>query len=131
MRTLLIGEPRLGPSWDEAAPILGAEAARGDPLSQYLVGRNLWLHGRPEAALQYLDAALDGDPKRLRSGGISWPPAISIVRESLRLRVLITCYDKRFDREKGREAFRRFDADPGVPAAKKAATRRFALRCGL
>ena len=35
------------------------------------------------------------------------------------------------DRAKGREAFRRFDADPGVPAAKKAATRRFAKRCGL
>ncbi|HEX2870264.1 MAG TPA: tetratricopeptide repeat protein [Polyangiaceae bacterium] len=131
MRTLLIGEPRLGPSWDEAAPILGAEAARGDPLSQYLVGRNLWLHGRPEAALRYLDAALDPDPKQPRSTGVDWPPAPSIVRESLRLRVLITCYDKRFDREKGREAFRRFDSDPGVPAAKKAATRRFALRCGL
>ena len=131
MRTLLIGEPRLGPSWDEAAPILGAEAARGDPLSQYLVGRNLWLHGRPEVALAYLDAALDPDPKQPRASGVDWPPALSIVRESLRLRIVITCYDRRFDREKAREAFRRFDADPGVPAAKKAATRRFAQRCGL
>jgi len=131
MRSLLIGEPRLGPSWDEAAPLLGAEAQRGDPLSQYLLGRNLWLHGRPEAALAYLDAALDADPKPPRSSGINWPPALSIVRESLRLRVVIGCYDPRFDREKARDAFRRFDADPGVPAAKKAATHRFAKRCGL
>jgi tetratricopeptide (TPR) repeat protein len=131
MRSLLIGEPRLGPSWDEAAPLLGAEAQRGDPLSQYLLGRNLWLHGRPEAALRYLDAALDSDPPEPRSTGINWPPPISIVRESLRLTIVISCYDRRFDRAKARDAFRRFDADPGVPAAKKAATHRFAKRCGL
>jgi tetratricopeptide (TPR) repeat protein len=131
MRSLLIGEPRRGPSWDEAAPLLGAEAARGDPLSQYLVGRNLWLHGRPEAALRYLDAALDPEPKRGRAGDVNWPPPLSIVRESLRLHVVISCYDRRFDREKARLAFRRFDADPGVPAAKKTATHRFAKRCGL
>ncbi len=131
MRTLLIGEPRLGPSWDEAAPLLGAEAAAGDPLSQYLVGRNLWLHGRPEAALQYLDASLNPEPNPLRASNVNWPPSLSIVRETLRLRVVITCFDWRFDRAKGRDALRRFDADPGVPAAKKAATRRFAKRCGL
>jgi hypothetical protein len=131
MRSLLIGEPRLGPSWDEAAPLLGAEAQRGDPLSQYLLGRNLWLHGRPEAALAYLDAALDGDPKSPRAAGITWPPALSIVRETLRLRIVIACSDRRFDRDPARAAFRRFDADPGVPAAKKAATYRFAKRCGL
>ena len=131
MRALLIGEPRLGPSWDEAAPLLGAEAAAGDPLSQYLLGRNLWLHGRPEAALEYLDAALDPEPARPRSGRVSWPPAQSIVRESLRLRVVISCYQGQFDHAKASGAFRRFDADPGVPAAKKAATRRFAKRCGL
>src|SRR6185503_17678308 len=62
LRALLVGDPRLGPSWDEAAPVLGAKADAGDPLSQYLVGRNLWLHGRADAALQYLDAALDSDP---------------------------------------------------------------------
>ena len=131
MRTLLIGEPRLGPSWDEAAPRLGAEAAAGDPLAQYLVGRNLWLHGRPEAALRYLDASLEPEPNPARASNVSWPPALSIVRETLRLRIVITCFDRRFDRAPGRDAFRRFDADPGVPAAKKAATRRFAKRCGL
>jgi tetratricopeptide (TPR) repeat protein len=131
LRMLLIGDPRLGPSWDEAAPQLGAEAAGGDPLAQYLVGRNLWLHGRPEAALRYLDASLDPEPNRARSSDVTWPPALSIVRETLRLRIVITCFDRRFDRALGRNAFRRFDADPGVPAAKKAATRRFAKRCGL
>ena len=131
MRSLLIGEPRLGPSWDEAAPLLGAEAQRGEPLSQYLLGRNLWLHGRPEAALAYLDAALDGDPTPPRAAGIIWPPTLSILRETLRLRIVVGCSDRRFDRAKAREAFKRFDADPGVPAAKKAATHRFAKRCGL
>jgi tetratricopeptide (TPR) repeat protein len=131
MRALLIGEPRLGPSWDEAAPRLGAEAARGDPLSQYLLGRNLWLHGRAEAALHYLDQSLEPAPEQPRSSEANWPPSLSIVRESLRLRIVVTCFDKRFDRAKARDAFRRFDADPGVPAAKKAATQRFAKRCGL
>jgi tetratricopeptide (TPR) repeat protein len=131
MRSLLIGEPRLGPSWDEAAPLLGAEAAAGDPLSQYLLGRNLWLHGRPEAALRYLDAALEPLPTNARSAKVSWPPALSIVRESLRLQVVIRCSQRDLDRAKASDAFRRFDADPGVPAAKKAATRRFATRCGL
>jgi tetratricopeptide (TPR) repeat protein len=131
MRSLLIGEPRLGPSWDEAAPLLGAEAATGDPLSQYLLGRNLWLHGRPEAALRYLDAALDPEPTPARPANVSWPPALSVVRETLRLRLVISCSLRQFDRAKASDAFRRFDADPGVPAAKKAATRRFAKRCGL
>lgn len=131
MRSLLIGDPRLGPSWDEAAPLLGAEAAAGDPLSQYLLGRNLWLHGRPEAALRYLEASLDPEPKPPRAPGIAWPPALSVVRESLRLRLVIGCYLREHDRGPLTDAFRRFDADPGVPAAKKAATRRFAQRCGL
>jgi len=56
---------------------------------------------------------------------------MSIVREARRLRIVITCSELRFDREPARDAFRRFDADPGVPAAKKDATRRFAKRCGL
>jgi hypothetical protein len=131
VRSLLIGDPRLGPSWDEAAPLLGAEAEAGDPLSQYLLGRNLWLHGRPEAALRYLDASLDPEPRPPRAPGIGWPPAPSVVRETLRLRVVIGCYQREQDRAKTTDAFRRFDADPGVPAAKKAATRRFARRCGL
>jgi tetratricopeptide (TPR) repeat protein len=131
MRALLVGDPKTGPSWDEAAPRLGAESAEGHPLSQYLLGRNLWLHGRPDAALNYLDLSLDPSPDPPRRGGASWPPSISIVREALRLRIVITCSEPRFDREKARDAFRRFDADPGVPAAKKAATHRFAKRCGL
>jgi len=130
MRSLLIGDPRLGPSWDEAAPRLGAEAADGDPLSQYLLGRNLWLHGRAEAALEYIEASLEQDPKPPRGANASWPPSLSIVRESLRLRLVIGCYLGQLDPAKASDALRRFEADPGVPAAKKAATRRFAKRCG-
>lgn len=128
LRLLLIGGPQRGASWDEAAPALGAEAAAGSALSQYLLGRNLWLNGRPEAALRYLDEALD--PDGLRRDSI-WPPPVSILREARRLRVLVTCSDPRFDRAPARDAFRRFREDPGVPAAKKEAVERFAKRCGI
>jgi hypothetical protein len=129
VRLLLIGDPKRGPSWDEAAPALGAEAARGNALSQYLLGRNMWLHGRPEAALRYLDASLD--PQAGRANYI-WPPAQSIVREALRLRLLVTCADpKSDDRGKAAAAAKRFQEDPAAPAAKKEAVDRFARRCSL
>jgi tetratricopeptide (TPR) repeat protein len=130
VRLLLIGDAKRGPSWDEAAPALGAEAAQGDALSQYLLGRNLWLHGRPEAALGYLAQALDPEPTEPRRGYV-WPPAASIVREATRLRLIVTCSDPKFDRAPARDAARRFRADPLVPAAKKEAVERFAKRCGL
>ncbi|RYZ04495.1 MAG: tetratricopeptide repeat protein [Myxococcales bacterium] len=131
LRALLIGDARLGPSWDEAAPLLGAQAAAGDPLAQYLVGRNLWLHARPAAALNYLSAALDPTPAALRANQYSWPPPYSILREAMRLRVLVTCSDKRFDRAKLPEDVKRLREDPDMPAAKKEAVLRFAKRCGL
>jgi tetratricopeptide (TPR) repeat protein len=129
-RLLLIGDALRGPSWDEAAPRLGTEALRGDALSQYLLGRNLWLHGRPEAALVYLDQSLDAEPPAPRQD-YTWPPAARIVREALRLRLLVTCSDPRFDKLPASHALRRLRADPNVPAAKKAAVERFAKRCGL
>jgi hypothetical protein len=131
VRALLIGDPKTGPSWDEAAPLLGAEAAAGDPLAQYLVGRNLWLHNRPGAALRYLDAALDGSPKPERAPEYSWPPSISIVREALRLRIVITCADPTRDRRQATDDVRQLAEDPGMPAAKKEAVLRFAQRCGV
>jgi tetratricopeptide (TPR) repeat protein len=130
-RVLLIGDPELGPSWDQAAPLLGAQAAAGDPLAQYLVGRNLWLHGRARAALDYLDAALEADPVPFRKSPYSWPPSMRIMREASRLRVVISCSDRRFDRAKAAEDARRLREDPGMPAAKKDAVTRFAKRCGL
>jgi tetratricopeptide (TPR) repeat protein len=129
-RLLLIGDAKRGPSWDEAAPQLGIEALRGDALSQYLLGRNLWLHGRPESALRYLDQSLDAEPLVARQD-YTWPPAASIVREALRLRLLVTCSDPRFDKLPAREALQRFRLDPHVPAAKREAVDRFAQRCGL
>jgi tetratricopeptide (TPR) repeat protein len=131
LRTLLIGTPKAGASWDEAAPLLGAEAAAGDPLSQYLVGRNLWLHGRAQAALRYLDDAMDPEPRSARAATFSWPPSQSIVREALRLRIIITCADRRLDRRKAGDDARRLREDPGMPAAKREAVSRFAKRCGL
>lgn len=128
IRLLLIGDPKRGPSWDEAAPALGVEASTGNALSQYLLGRNLWLHGRPEAALHYLDAALDPMGRRVE---YTWPPPISIVREASRLRALVSCADPQADRTKAAEAAKRFGDDPGAPAAKKEAGERFARRCGL
>ena len=135
LRALLIGEPKLGPSWDEAAPLLGADAAAGDPLAEYLVGRNLWLHGRAAAALRYLDAALDSNPPVARDARYSWPPAISVVREALRLRLLIACSEPSDGQpERLRRATqdaRRLAEDTGMPAAKKEATLRLAQRCGV
>lgn len=129
--TLLIGTPKTGASWDEAAPLLGADAAAGDPLAQYLVGRNLWLQGRAEAALRYLNDALDPEPSTPRAASFSWPPPVGIVREALRLRILITCADRHSDRRKARDDARRLSEDPGMPAARKEALARFAKRCGL
>ncbi|HVY27134.1 MAG TPA: tetratricopeptide repeat protein [Polyangiaceae bacterium] len=131
IRSLLIGDPKLGPSWDEAAPRLGAEAAAGDPLAQYLVGRNLWIHGRARSALEYLNAALDDNPTPPRSAAYDWPPALSVVREALRLRLVISCSDPSFARAQAKDDARRLAEDPGMPAAKKEAVGRFALRCGL
>lgn len=131
IRALLIGDPKLGASWDEAAPRLGAEAAAGDPLAQYLVGRNLWLHGRATSALEYLNAALDGNPAEPRGAAYDWPPALSVVREALRLRIVISCSEPSFDRAQAKDDARRLREDPGMPAAKKDAVSRFAQRCGL
>jgi tetratricopeptide (TPR) repeat protein len=128
VRTLLIGDAKRGPSWDEAAPALGAEAALGDALSQYLVGRNLWLHGRPEAALRNLDASLDPNLKRALA---TWPPPQSIVREARRLRLLIACSDPALDRKHAASDLRLLQLDTGVPSAKRAAIARFAKRCGV
>jgi len=131
VRTLLIGTPKQGGSWDEAAPLLGAQAAAGDPLAQYLVGRNLWLRGRAAAALGYLDAALDAEPAAARAAGYRWPPPLSIVREATRLRIVIACSDRSFDRARAADDARRLRSDPDMPAAKKDAISRFAKRCGL
>lgn len=131
IRLLLIGDPKLGPSWDEAAPRLGAEAAAGDPLAQYLVGRNLWLHGRPQAALGYLNAALDGNPPAPRGAAYDWPPAPSVVREALRLRIVVSCSEPGFDRAQAKKDAAQLDEDSGMPAAKKEALGNFAERCGL
>lgn len=130
VRALLIGTPELGPSWDEAAPELGAQAAAGDPFAQYLVGRNLWLHGRAPAALEYLNAALDPNPAP-RGSAYTWPPPPRILREAERLRVVIACSDRRFDRSKAAEDAQKLTFDPALPAAKKDALARFAKRCGL
>jgi tetratricopeptide (TPR) repeat protein len=131
LRALLIGDPQLGPSWDEAAPLLGAQAADGDPLAQYLVGRNLWLHGRAAAALGYLNAALEPAPTPPRGSAYSWPPPYSIVREASRLRIIIACSDKKLERARAAEDVKRLRDDPNMPAAKKDAAARFAKRCGL
>jgi hypothetical protein len=129
LRLLLIGDPKTGQSWDEAAAVLGAESDRGDALSQYLLGRNLWLHGRPTAGLQYLEMSLNPDGAGRER---IWPPSISVVRETLRLVVTISCSaDPQLDLAAAREAWSRLREDPGVPAAKREAMARFVKRCGI
>lgn len=130
VRLLLIGDAKRGPSWDEAAPQLGREAEAGDPLSQYLLGRNLWLHGRPEASLRYLDAALEPEPSTPRRG-FTWPPPASILREAMRLRIIVACSDPKLERSGARSDVARLKADPSLPGAKKDWLASFARRCGL
>ena len=128
VRLLLIGDARRGPSWDEAAPRLGMEAAAGNALSQYLLGRNLWLHGRAEAALHYLERALDPTPETPRQGG---PLPASVEREAMRLRVIVACSEPKLARAQARADAERLRADSALPEAKRQALTRFMQRCDL
>jgi tetratricopeptide (TPR) repeat protein len=118
---LLVGDPRTGPSWDEAAPRLGAlERGATDGLPAYLLGRNLWGHGRVPAALSYLDRSIALGTSLLR-----------VQREALRLRLIAGCAEPRLDRAPAAAALRALLEDPGLSAAKRQSVARFAVRCGL
>ncbi|HXX68744.1 MAG TPA: hypothetical protein VEK07_16270 [Polyangiaceae bacterium] len=79
---LLIAEPRVpvDHAWTVAATLgVWAEGTRS-PLAEYLLGKNLSLHGDWALAAQWLDRALDGDV-----------PSARIAREVLRTRAICAC----------------------------------------
>lgn len=117
---LLIGDPRTGRDFGEAAARLGewAEAERSDGLPEYLLGRNFYNAGRYEEAARRLDRAL-GKQLTLRR----------VEAEALRLRVIVACALD--DRPSGRAALARYRALAGLEPAARSGVERVAARCGL
>lgn len=88
LRALLLGSFRLPPSWDTAAPLLGAWRERdpSDGLASYLLARNLFNRALTDSSAQYLDESL------ARELALE-----SVRREALRLRVIVGCARRESD----------------------------------
>jgi tetratricopeptide (TPR) repeat protein len=118
--SLLVGDARLGPSWDVAAAELGEwldqEPEQGLPA--YLLGKNLYNRGRWEEAARYLDQSLGRrlDLPRVR-------------REALRTRLTLACALS--DRDIAREMVAALETDRELVEAQRAGIRHLARRCGL
>ena len=115
---LLIGD-ELGASWDAAAPKLGEWSALDahSGLSDYLIGRNLVLRGRPLLGAEYLDRALNR--------GFTLE---SVADEALRLRLIAAC--ALADPVAARPVRDRLLARISSQARREALSR-FSERCGL
>lgn len=118
--SLLIGDAKLGASWDVAAAQLG-EWLGGDPnqgLAPYLLGKNLYGRGRWDDAAAYLDRAL------------VQPIALDrVLDEALRVRFYIACAERRTDVAASVHA--RLAARPTLNAARRRALDAQARRCGI
>lgn len=117
---LLVGDPRAGRDFGEAAARLGAwaEAEPSDGLPEYLLGRNFYNGGRYEEAARRLDRALD---KKLALPRVE--------AEALRVRLVVACALE--DRTRGRQVLGRYLSLPGLEPAARAGVERVARRCGL
>lgn len=117
---LLIGDPRTGRDFGEAAARLGewAAAEPSDGLPEYLLGRNFYNAGRYEEAARRLDRALDKQLTLRR-----------VEAEALRLRVIVACALD--DRPSGRVALARYRSLGGLRPAARSGVERVAARCGL
>jgi tetratricopeptide (TPR) repeat protein len=117
---LLIGDPRHGRDFAEAAAALGRWSAlepdNGEP--DYLLGRNFYSNGRYEAASQRLDEALRRK--------ISLPRVQS---EAVRMRLVVACALD--DAKAARESYARWMALPDADAGARAAVARMAERCSV
>jgi hypothetical protein len=115
---LLIGDPVLGASFEEAAPRLSdwATAEPNNGLPRYLLGKNLFGRGRFAEAAEYLDAAL--------ARQLSLP---RVKREAWRTRLTLACAVGDADAES--RALRALRADEGLSPARRATLERLAQRC--
>ncbi len=117
---LLVGTPRLGPDWAEAAARLQAwsDADPDDGTADYLLGRNFYNHGRWDEARVHLDAALR---RRLALPRVE--------REALRTRLVLACAMN--DVETATAVYARWRASPDIDAARRAGVASLAERCGI
>lgn len=120
LRALLLGTFREPPTWDTAAPLLGAWQERRPDygLPPYLIGKNLFGRAHFRESARYLDLALQRK--------LELP---SVEREALWLRVIIGCAERQ--PETVRQALRRFLALDGTPVNRRQAALAVAERCGV
>lgn len=117
--SLLVGEPKFGADWSVAAPELGrwAQADEKSGLAEYLIGKNLYGHGRWEAAVAALDTALARD--------LNWP----LVRaEAVRARLHLAC--ALGQKQAATQASELVQASKVLSPARRLDAQRFAERCG-
>jgi tetratricopeptide (TPR) repeat protein len=120
LSALLLGTFREPPTWDIAAPLLGAWQER-DPehgLSPYLIGKNLFGRAHFRESARYLDEALG---RELRLQGVE--------REALWLRVIIGCAERQ--QATVRQALKRFLALEDTTVNRRQAALAVAARCGV
>ncbi len=120
LAALLLGTFKRPPTWDSAAPLLGAwrdhEPEQG--LAPYLIGRNLFNRSLFDDTARYLDEALT---RRLN--------LVSVEREALRLRVIVAC--ARGEPRTARDSLERFLSLVGTTSARKRSVLAFAQRCQI
>ncbi|MFO0570974.1 MAG: hypothetical protein U0263_35395 [Polyangiaceae bacterium] len=118
---LLVGDPKLGRDFGDAAARLG-EWARTEPdngLPEYLLGRNFYNGGRYEESARRLDRAL---ARKLAL------PRVEV--EALRLRLVVACALD--DRTRAREVLGRYLGHSELaPGARVGGTSQLAHRCGI
>ncbi|HEY2409426.1 MAG TPA: tetratricopeptide repeat protein [Polyangiaceae bacterium] len=117
---LLIGDVRLGPSWDLAAISLThwAEQEPLDGLPHYLLGKNLYGHGHAREGADELDQAI---ARRLESSRVR--------REALRMRLISGC--ALADLDAAASALAALRADPDLNQARRASVEHLARRCEI
>jgi len=120
LQALLLGSFRQPPSWDTAAPLLGAWRERDpkDGLASYLLGRNLFNRSLYESSASYLDESL------ARTSALA-----SVRREALRLRVTVGC--ARGEQPSVLRNLRGYLADASLTTQQRDSALAVASRCGV
>jgi hypothetical protein len=118
LTALLIGDPERGTDPVLAFTLLGRWMAEvpGDGLPAYLIGRNLALEGSWQSAAELLDWALE---RELSDG--------RVVREALRLRIVVACAVR--DENTARRMYARWRAQPDLSAVRWQVMERRLGRC--
>jgi hypothetical protein len=118
--SLLVGDPKLGRDWAEAAARLALWAARDDQLgvADFLLGKNFYNGGRWTTAAEHLDRALARELVAPR-----------IEREAWRMRLIVGC--ALGDLPAAHRAYERWRRQPDLNPAQILGVDRYAARCGV